>query len=185
MERRLYRSRRERVIAGVCGGIAEQMQVDPTLVRVAAVALTLLTQGGLVIAYIIMAIVVPEEPLLADTAGAPTAQQAAGFTDTEMIMSDNSTPSSDQVPAAPAAPEAPPSAPEVPPVAPVTYTAPPVSTPQGVQGRRGGVGFGLVLVVVGLALLANQFVPDFDVWRYWPVAVILLGIATILKGLSR
>ena len=35
MERRLYRSRTEKMIAGVCGGIAEYFNIDPTIVRLA------------------------------------------------------------------------------------------------------------------------------------------------------
>lgn len=62
METRLYRSRTDRVIAGVCGGIAEHYGWDPTLVRLAAVALGLLTQGTAVLAYIAAAILIPEAP---------------------------------------------------------------------------------------------------------------------------
>jgi phage shock protein C len=60
--RRLYRSRRDRMAGGVCGGIAEYAGVDPVLVRIAAVALAL--SGGLgLLAYIIAWIVIPEAPV--------------------------------------------------------------------------------------------------------------------------
>ena len=58
---RLYRSRRERMIAGVCGGLAQYFNVDPVIVRVAFVALGIGTGVGL-LAYIVLAIVVPERP---------------------------------------------------------------------------------------------------------------------------
>jgi phage shock protein C len=58
---RLYRSRRERMIAGVCGGLAQYFNVDPVIVRVAFVALGLATGVGL-LAYIVLALVVPERP---------------------------------------------------------------------------------------------------------------------------
>ena len=148
MERRLYRSRRDRVIAGVCGGIAEQMQVDPTLVRVAAVALALITHGGLVIAYVVMAFVVPEEPLSIDTDGAAVAPQLANTFEEEKTMAEDAAPGSHRA-----------------------------------THRHGGVGFGVVLIVVGLALLAHQFIPDFDIWLYWPVVVIFLGIVSVMRGL--
>ncbi|MFP4457001.1 MAG: PspC domain-containing protein [Clostridia bacterium] len=61
MNRRLYRSRTQRKIAGVCGGIAEYFQVDVTLIRLLALLL-FFTGGGLLI-YIIAAIVIPEEPV--------------------------------------------------------------------------------------------------------------------------
>ncbi len=61
IKKRLYRSRKERRIAGVCGGIAEYLAIDPTLVRILWVLLALAGGPG-VLLYIIMAAVVPEEP---------------------------------------------------------------------------------------------------------------------------
>jgi phage shock protein PspC (stress-responsive transcriptional regulator) len=58
---RLYRSRQDRMVSGVCGGLAQYFNVDPVLVRVAFVALGVATGVGL-LAYIILAIVVPERP---------------------------------------------------------------------------------------------------------------------------
>lgn len=58
--RRLYRSRKERMLFGVCGGLGEYFKIDPTLVRLAFVIATLLGGPGL-IAYIVLLIVVPEE----------------------------------------------------------------------------------------------------------------------------
>lgn len=59
--KRLYRSRRSRVIAGVCGGIAEYFGWDPTLVRVAFVA-SLLIPGPQAVFYLVAWIVIPNEP---------------------------------------------------------------------------------------------------------------------------
>ncbi len=59
--KRLYRSRKERMLAGVCGGIAEYFEVDPPIVRLAWVLFTFAGGAGLV-AYIIAWIIVPEAP---------------------------------------------------------------------------------------------------------------------------
>lgn len=59
--KRLYRSRTDRSLAGVCGGLAEYFQVDPTLVRVLFVLFTLMGGPGLIV-YIALALIVPEEP---------------------------------------------------------------------------------------------------------------------------
>ncbi len=59
--KRLYRSRKQRSIAGVCGGIAEYLDVDPSLVRIAWLILSMLG-GPAALLYIVMAAVVPEEP---------------------------------------------------------------------------------------------------------------------------
>lgn len=61
-ERRLYRSRTDRSIAGVCGGVAHFLGIDPTLLRI--VTLLLIFLGGLSIwVYILLWIIIPEEPL--------------------------------------------------------------------------------------------------------------------------
>jgi phage shock protein C len=70
---RLYRSRTNRVLAGVCGGIAERYGSDPTAVRLAAVIIALFTGVvPMVVVYIIAAIVIPE----LDGASAPSDRAA-------------------------------------------------------------------------------------------------------------
>jgi phage shock protein C len=59
--RKLYRSRTNRKLAGVCGGLAQYFNTDATLIRVLFVVLALLGGPGLVI-YLFMWILVPEEP---------------------------------------------------------------------------------------------------------------------------
>lgn len=59
MSKKLFRSRNDKVLAGVCGGIADYFAIDPTLVRIAWVIFTLMGGAG-IIAYIICAIVFPE-----------------------------------------------------------------------------------------------------------------------------
>ncbi len=61
--KRLYRSRKERMLAGVCGGLAEYLNTDPTLIRVLFALLALFTGGfGGLLAYIVLVIIIPEEP---------------------------------------------------------------------------------------------------------------------------
>lgn len=61
MDKRLYKSRNDRKISGVCGGIADYFGIDPTLVRLGWVLFSLAYGSG-IIAYIIFALVMPEEP---------------------------------------------------------------------------------------------------------------------------
>jgi phage shock protein PspC (stress-responsive transcriptional regulator) len=67
---RLYRSRDDKWIGGVLGGLGRYLNVDPLLLRIAVLVLAVLGAGGIVIAYIVMWIIVPEEPLTVP--GAPT-----------------------------------------------------------------------------------------------------------------
>ena len=60
MKKRIYRSEDDRKIAGVCGGIAEYFDVDSTLIRLAFIFFVL-AAGTVILAYIIAAIVMPNE----------------------------------------------------------------------------------------------------------------------------
>lgn len=61
--KRLYRSKSDRLLSGVCGGFANYFNVDPTIIRIAWALISVCSTGipGLLI-YIICAIVIPEEP---------------------------------------------------------------------------------------------------------------------------
>ena len=60
MEKRLYKSKTNKKVAGVCGGIGEYFNIDPTLVRLGFVALSFLAGGGLLV-YIVAAIIIPDK----------------------------------------------------------------------------------------------------------------------------
>ncbi len=79
MAKKLYRSRHDRMIAGVCGGLAEYFDIDSTLVRLIAVALTIAGGSG-ILAYIIFWFVVPQRPL--DLAAVDNPIQAPPAADT-------------------------------------------------------------------------------------------------------
>ena len=61
MAKKFYRSRKNRAIAGICGGLADYFDIDPIIIRLITLILALSAGAGL-IAYIIAWIVVPEEP---------------------------------------------------------------------------------------------------------------------------
>ncbi|MFI5226317.1 MAG: PspC domain-containing protein [Candidatus Limnocylindrales bacterium] len=131
MNERLYRSRSDRMIAGVAGGLAERFDLDPSLVRVAWVLLALVTGGIFLVAYIVMAIVVPEDPLDDPSwnapyraAGPPTAGPATAFTS---MTGDPTQPGSGAAGAAPVPPSggaAPGTTPPGPGAAPIAASAP-------------------------------------------------------------
>ena len=60
--KKLYRSKKDRKIAGVCGGLAEYFDIDATLVRLGWVILTFISGiFPFIIAYIVAAVIIPEE----------------------------------------------------------------------------------------------------------------------------
>ena len=61
MEKKLYRSKSNKKLAGVCGGLAEYLGMDATIIRLIVAALVLFAGCGL-IAYIIAALIIPQNP---------------------------------------------------------------------------------------------------------------------------
>jgi len=59
-KKRLHRSKKERIIGGVCGGIAEHLNTDPTIIRLIWVLGSLLWGAG-ILAYLIAWIIIPEK----------------------------------------------------------------------------------------------------------------------------
>jgi phage shock protein PspC (stress-responsive transcriptional regulator) len=158
MRDRLYRSRDERVVFGVAGGVSDWLDIDPTLVRLAFVLATVFGGAGLLI-YIVMAIVVPEEPLVAE---APAAAPAAAGGETA------ATPG-------PAAPF-------------VDARAARRAARAARRAERSGNGaviFGAILVLVGGWFLARRAFPALDSDLLGPAILILIGILLIVGALNR
>lgn len=59
-QKRLYRSRTNRMLCGVCGGVGEYFNIDPTLVRLGFVLLAFWVGSG-ILAYFIAAVIIPDE----------------------------------------------------------------------------------------------------------------------------
>jgi phage shock protein C len=60
--KRLYRSRNDRIIGGVCSGLGEYLGIDPTVVRLVFIVGLFLGFGSLGLIYLVLLVVVPEEP---------------------------------------------------------------------------------------------------------------------------
>jgi phage shock protein C len=65
MNKKLYRSRKDKIIGGVCGGLAKYFEIDPVLIRILFVLLTLFHLSGVFI-YLILLILIPQEPFNPD-----------------------------------------------------------------------------------------------------------------------
>jgi phage shock protein C len=164
MDDRLYRSRHERMISGVAGGLAERLDVDPSIVRVIWVLLVLPTGFLALLAYVVMAIVVPEEPpaeaVVAEsaTAGGPTALPAQ-VAPTAQAWADPRAQRRAEREARRAARRA--------------------------VGGNGAVILGGILVVVGALFLARQFLPELDIDLLWPIVLMVIGVALVLGSVRR
>jgi phage shock protein C len=133
----LYRSRSDRMLAGVAGGVAEHFDLDPSLVRVLWAILVIVSGGIFLLIYIVMAIVVPEEPI-----GSGGWTSAGGWSGTSGWSS--SWPSSGASTAGPGGPSQappPPATPTEPPAAPAPTADPP--------GPAGAAGPGFAAPIAG------------------------------------
>ncbi len=68
-EKRLVRSRSDKMLFGVCGGLADYLNIDPVIIRLLAALLTLWNGVGLLI-YVVLALIMPEAPEIAAKANA-------------------------------------------------------------------------------------------------------------------
>jgi phage shock protein C len=59
---KLYRSRRDKKVTGLCGGLAETLNIDATLLRLLVVVTTVFSGGTVIFLYIVAALVIPKEP---------------------------------------------------------------------------------------------------------------------------
>jgi len=76
-EKRLVRSRNDKMLFGVCGGLADYLNIDPVIIRLLAALLTLWNGVGLLI-YVVLALIMPEAPEIAAKANA--------FDDEEIVI---------------------------------------------------------------------------------------------------
>ncbi|HML95209.1 MAG: PspC domain-containing protein [Candidatus Dadabacteria bacterium] len=60
--KKLHRSRKDRMIAGICGGLGEMFSIDPTLIRLIAALIGLFTVGTAILVYVLGWIIIPEAP---------------------------------------------------------------------------------------------------------------------------
>ena len=75
--RKLYRSRTDRVLTGIAGGMAEYLEVDPTIVRILWVLATIFTGGLVLLLYIVLAFVIPVNPY--QNGAVPGSSWGAGY----------------------------------------------------------------------------------------------------------
>lgn len=179
-EKTLYRSTKQQLIGGVCGGIAEYFDVDPTLVRIAAAFGFFLGWGSLGIAYIIMWAVVPEAPSEGVTSGSEAGGQDIAPPSNESAQSGEvtgstfaDTPEAGQTQTTP-----PPAGDAKPSYGGYAYEGYTYEPNTGM--KKGILMLGLILVLVGMASLAPMLGLDFDWWRLWPLFILVPGVVQLI-----
>ncbi|MEG1562014.1 MAG: PspC domain-containing protein [Raoultibacter sp.] len=202
-DKTLYRSR-DALAGGVCAGIAEYFTVDPVLVRIIMVVVTLASGGLLTVFYVAMWIILPKKPLQPQPL---ETKPESVHSETHGSISYAVTPiGSTAKPVNSPAPVSPPpvSAPgffagttpssrgigHIPPSPPGVYAAAassqvpiaavtpgPAATPASSSSARALLWLGLVLLFCGVAALLGGCVEGVSWWRFWPLLFVLIGIS--------
>jgi phage shock protein PspC (stress-responsive transcriptional regulator) len=153
VNRKLYRSRTNRMIFGVCGGLGEYLDVDPTIIRVAFVVLALMSGIG-ILAYLVMAVLIP---LQGSQAGEPK-ESGETIQKTVEEMKRSATELGQEVRS--------------------TFTK--EEKPEKGQGWK---LVGVFLIVLGGLFLWANFGPLWwpDWQRFWPLILIAAGLVLLLS----
>ena len=163
MEKRLYRSRTDRMIWGVCGGLAKYFNSDPTIIRIIAL-LTIFFGGAGILAYVILAIVVPVESSKATEPKDVIKENVAEMkeTATDLGREISSTFKKDE--GNKDKPEA-----------------------GGSTGRGLWNIVGILVIVIGvLALLGAFGILEWFTWaKLWPLVLVVIGVLIILGARRR
>ena len=154
-ENRLYRSRFDKVIAGVAGGLAKHFNMDATLVRVLFVVLAFAGAGGILI-YIILWIAVPEDPQL----------ESFNFDNkkTEEKMETDFNQSETQKD---------------------DYKDYKPYRDYEKRKNDGSLIAGIILITLGGLFLATRFIPHVDFGDLWPLLLIVVGILIMKNSFSK
>jgi phage shock protein PspC (stress-responsive transcriptional regulator) len=184
MNERLYRSRHDRVLAGVAGGLAQRLDADPSLIRILWVLLMPLTGFLALGVYIVMALVVPEEP---DWVGWQPQGMTAPTPPPWPATTGPQDPSAAPDGSAGGPPLAPPAFVPMPDAQRAPRPMPPQTMPRH-RDRTPGVGglvVGSILVLVGIWLLLEQFYPNLNFDFVWPLFIVGAGVAFLVAAIGR
>ncbi len=160
MNKKLYRSNKEKMLAGVAGGLAEYFDVDPTIVRVVFV-ISLFLGGTGILAYVLLWIIVPEAPYVFNMPkGEPEYENKvegeAQPQDSNQFDQANTNTQNDYA---------------------RTY-----EMQKEQQRRKRSTFFGTALIILGFIFLADTWIPHLHFSHFFPVILIAIGIGLIVKS---
>lgn len=164
--RRLYRCQHDRQLAGVASGIAEYLDLDPTLVRVLWI-ISVFFGGFTILLYVILAFVMPLEPIGAPmpTTG-PTGPAAEGAVGASADVAGDPAITTGWI-------------------APAAASGPVHAHRSGGSGRF-GIGLGVALVVFGaIALIGPVFPGWVSAVALWPAFLLALGVGLLVAATRR
>ncbi|MGB5849502.1 MAG: PspC domain-containing protein [Ignavibacteriaceae bacterium] len=168
--KKLYRSRIDRMIAGVCGGLAKYFDIDPTIVRVLFVV-SIFIGGGGIVAYIILWIVVPEEQLIFQSAAQDSQTHQSDSNSEESNSNTNQDSSKFDSTSFNAGINQ-----------KVNEATNEINKILDEAKSNKKVFGGTILILLGILFLLDNLFPYFDFGDYWPIILIVIGVGIIIKA---
>lgn len=153
--KKLYRSVTDRYIGGVCGGLAKYFNTDVVVIRL-LFFIALIAGGGGFLAYIILWIVVPEEPIN-HRFNMETNNKQENFSQSKNQENDSSG----------------------------EQYSPDNTDNSKHHKNRGNMTGGLILIGIGLLFLLDNLISSIDFGDLWPVFIIIAGIAILLNTFNQ
>lgn len=143
-QNRLYRSEKDRVIAGVCGGLGDYFKIDPTIFRILFVLITIFGGSG-VLLYIILWIVIPSESKVKQISEDTVKENVEEIKNKAQEFADE--------------------------------------IKKGNVRRDNSLWFGILILLIGVIVLAGNFnfFHIFDIGKFWPLILILLGAVILFR----
>ena len=176
MRERLYRSRTDRVLFGVAGGMADWLDIDPSVVRLVWAILVLFGGAGLLL-YIVAALVIPEEPY--EMVGAPPVPGAAA-------ASSSSAPGTAEPTGGGAAASGTPSASGWQGYADDRAARRAARAARRAErGNTPAIVFGIILVLIGGWFLLKDLLPWLDDRWIGPGVLVLIGVLLVVAAVRR
>ena len=168
VEKRLYRSRTDRMLGGVCSGLGAYFGVDPSLVRLVFVLLFIFGGSGFLL-YLILWIVLPEEGRAYASSEETTRANVQEIAERGKQLGEDvkaafgGAHESGAAPASPFPPEARPAQ----------------------ASNEGARIFGLILIGIGVIFLLGNLLPAFSFSSWWPLALVVVGVALLVSRLRK
>lgn len=154
---RVTRSEKHKVIGGVAGGLAEYFDIDPLIPRILFI-IALFWNGGGVLVYIILWIILPVEQNAPHSASAEQKEEAGGSFE-NAAAGTSVTQENEEEKSNP-------------------------KFPRGETNFRTNIIAGLVLIFIGILILMDQILPVFYFEYFWPLVLIILGGSLLASGLK-
>ena len=158
MKERLYRSRIDRVFGGVCSGLSQYLNLDPILVRVIFIILSIINGLGFLL-YIVLWIVVPEDPNFFEfktNMGNPEPPKGQSANENSTNTDTNT-----------------------------KYDFSSATFPQKKNGSSGRIIVGVLFIGLGFLFFVDRIFPYFDFEDFLPILFIIVGIALLWNSLKK